>query len=171
MIGSIFINPDREERSNMQKEEKKLFKIAAILCLILIIIIYSGSFLKYLLKYSWYGTATVIVVIFIWITIFLIATIVVTRGLYLIRKRDEKKRKLDFIAWLGVLTADYRQSGNEIDLLDFYKEICKEDGIKDAPDLEKYYNKQKKLIEGRESVMIKLRREIEEAANRESKEK
>ena len=155
----------------MQKEEKKLFKMASFLYLILILFIYLGSYLKYLLKYPWYGTATVIFIIFLWVTIFLIATVIATRGIYLIRKHDEKKTKLDFIAWLGVLTADYRQSGNEIDLLNFFIEICKENGIKDAPDLEKYYNNQKKLIEDRESVYIKLRQEIEEAAIADSKEK
>lgn len=156
----------------MTLKEKKHFFIASLLYVVLIILIYFGSFIKFLLNHSWYATAAAIVIIFLWITIFIIATIVAARGVTLIKERWRGKQRLDFVAWMGVMIADYSNSKKKMDLFSFYKEICKENGIMDAPDLKKYYNSKKKnLIGTRESVFEQLRQEIEDAATQWSNEK
>ncbi|MFH0975561.1 MAG: hypothetical protein V1874_07225 [Spirochaetota bacterium] len=155
----------------LNRREKKIFGIAALLYAVLIILIYFGSYLKYLLNYSWFGNAAVIVVIFIWVTVFLIATVLTAKGVFLIKERMRGKERLDFTAWLGVLIADYSQSGKKIDLQAFFKMVCKENGVSETPDLKKYYNKQKMLKDTREVVFEELRQEIEDAADSWSNEK
>jgi hypothetical protein len=147
----------------MYKNEKQLFKSAGILYIILLALIYLGSYLKYLLNFSWYGTASVIVILFIWLTILMIATVITSRGFFLIKQRDKTRQTIDFISKLGVYIADYRQSGNDPGLIDFYKSLCKEHGIENAPDLGKYYDNNNKLIGSREAVHEKLKKEIENA--------
>jgi TM2 domain-containing membrane protein YozV len=156
----------------MTLKEKKHFFIAGLLYVVLIILIYFGSYIKFLLNHSWDGTAAAIVIIFLWITIFIIATIVAARGVTLIKERWRGKQRLDFVAWMGVMIADYSNSKKKMDLFGFFKEICKENGIMEAPNLKKYFDaKKKNLIGTRESVFEQLRQEIEDAATQWSNEK
>jgi hypothetical protein len=147
----------------MHKNEKQLLKTAAIFYLILIILIYLGSYLKYLLQYSWYGTASVIVIIFIWITLLLAATVIMARAIFLIRKHKEPRQKIDFTARLGAYIADYSQSDQNPNLKEFFKKACKEIGVENPPSFEKYYDSRKKLLEKRDLVYLKLKEEIKDA--------
>ncbi len=155
----------------MLKKEKKLFKIAAILYAVLIILIYFGSFLKYLLSYSWFGTAAVITILFIWVSIFFIATVISARGVYLIKVRLHGKERLDFVAKLGTLAAEYGKTNDKMEIGEFFELVCKENGVMDIPDLNKYVKENFSLKGTREKVFETLRKEIEEAANAWSKEK
>jgi hypothetical protein len=146
----------------MYNDEKKLFKTAGILYVILLAMIYLGSFLKFLLNNSWYGNATVIILLFIWLTILMAATVFAARGFFLIKQRNKIRQKIDFAAKLGAYIVDYRQSNNEQDLIDFYGKICKESGIENTPGLDKYYDNNNKLLENREIVYEKIKLEIEE---------
>ncbi|MBN2402186.1 MAG: hypothetical protein JXN64_07280 [Spirochaetes bacterium] len=157
----------------MQKKEKKLFKVAAILYMILIILIYFGSYLRYLLSNSWFGTGSVIVVIFIWVTIFFITTIITARGVFHIKQRLRATERLDFVAKLGALAVEIgkeNEDGN-MELSEFFELVCKENGVMDIPDLSKYANENFALRGTREKVFETLRHEIEAAANSWSKEK
>ena len=155
----------------MLKNEKKHFKIAALLYLILLVLIYFGAYLKYLLSYSWLGNGSVIAIIFIWLTVFFIATIIVTRGLFLIKQRLRGKERLDFVAQIGALTAEYGKTKGKMELGEFFKIICKENGVMEIPDLNKYSNEKFSGQFARENVFKALRQEIEAAAIAHSKEK
>jgi len=111
----------------MLKNEKKLFKIAAILYIILIILIYFGSYLKYLLSYSWLGTASVITIIFIWVTIFFITIVISARVLFFIKVRLRGKERLDFVAKYGALVAEYAKNNKnkKMQTTEFFTLICK----------------------------------------------
>jgi hypothetical protein len=155
----------------LNPREIKIFKIAVLLYAVLIILIYFGSYLKYLLNYSWAGTASVIAIIFIWVTIFLIATIITAKGVSLIKERMRGKERLDFTAWLGVLIAVYLQSGKKMDLSTFFKQVCRENGLSKVPDLNKFYDEKKKLKGTRDAILVELRQEIEDAIEESPAEK
>jgi hypothetical protein len=157
----------------MLKNEKKLFKIAAILYIILIILIYFGSYLKYLLSYSWLGTASVITIIFIWVTIFFITIVISARVLFFIKVRLRGKERLDFVAKYGALVAEYAKNNKnkKMQTTEFFTLICKENGVMKAPDLKKYSKQNFSLKGTRDKVFESLRREIEIAANEWSKKK
>jgi hypothetical protein len=170
--GNLLSDNAAEERDiNMLKNESKLFKIAAILFVVLVILIYFGSYLKYLLSYSWFGTAAVIAILFIWITIFFIATIITAKGTSLIKERLRGKERLDFVAKLGVLVAEYRKTNDKMEVGEFFEILCKDNGVMDIPDLNKYIDENFSLKGTRETVFETLRKEIEEAAIAWSKEK
>lgn len=157
----------------MQRKEKKLFKIAAILYAILIILIYFGSYLQYLLSYSWYGKGSVIAIIFIWVTIFFIATIIAARGVFYIKQRLRGAERLDFVAKLGTVAAELAKAdeSGDMKLSEFFETVCKENGVMDTPDLSKYAEENFALRGTREKVLESLRHEIENAAVAWSKEK
>jgi hypothetical protein len=157
----------------MLKDEKKLFKIAVILYLILIILIYLGSFLKYLLSYSWIGTASVIVIIFMWVTILFITVVISSRVFFLIKVRLRGKERLDFVAKYGALIAEYSKANKNktMQVEEFFKIICRENGIMKVPNLKKYGKENFSSKGTREKVFESLREEIENAANEWSKKK
>ncbi len=155
----------------MLQNEKKLFKISAILYIILIILIYFGSYLKYLMSHSWAGTASVIAVIFIWVTVLFITVVISSRALFLIKVRLRGKERLDFVAKYGSLIAEYGKANKNKKMLvtEFFAQICKENGVMKAPDLKKYSKENFALKGTREKVFESLRREIERSANEWSK--
>jgi hypothetical protein len=157
----------------MLKNEKKLIKIAAILYIVLIILIYFGSYLKYLLSYSWLGTASVITIIFIWVTIFFITVVISARVLFFIKVRLRGKERLDFVAKYGSLVAEYAKNNKnkKMQVAEFFILICKENGIMKAPDIKKYSKENFGLKGTRERVFESLRQEIEDAANEWSRKK
>jgi hypothetical protein len=155
----------------MKQNEKKFFKITVILYVVLIILIYFGSYLKYLLNYSWPGTASVIAIIFIWVTIFFIAIVLAARGVFLIKERMRGKERLDFVAKLGVLSAEYSKTNDKMEISEFFELVCKENGVMEIPDLNKFTGENFSLKGTRQNVFDALRKEIEAAANAWSKEK
>ena len=155
----------------MPENEKKHFKIAALLYLILIILIYFGSYLKYLLSYSWLGKGSVIVIIFIWLTVFFIATIITARGLFLVKQRLRGKERLDFVAQVGALAAEFGKAKSKMNVGEFFEAICRENGITEIPNLNKYSKDNFTGQFARENVFRALRLEVETAAIAHSRKK
>ena len=151
----------------MRIKALKFFTIAAALWGLLIGLIHLGSYLKFaLIEPTWHGTAAVISVIFIWVTIFTVTIVTTMKGVEIIRQHLRKKLQFDFAAWLGTLVADYNRKDDSINIETFFNAICNENGIKDVPDLKKFY----KGKDNRNSVFEKIKEEIEFAASQHSRE-
>lgn len=150
----------------MYRKAFKFFLTAFILWLILIGLIYLGSYLRYMISGgSWHQNATIISLLFVWVTIFTITVVVTMKGVVTIKEHLKAKMRLDFLAWLGMLTIDYYRSNPSMDIYAFFKSICEENGIKNIPDFSRFYDSKKNLNLQRNNIFETIRKEIEETAN------